>query len=274
MPKSFSQILELDYPTHEITKKNRRSSSKPKSKQKLHIFLDIDSTITHKDRKQTDPRCKIIIKLLHKWGHKVYLISGRPKDEIVKARNSIGAQSLAVGENGGIIIKGNRVIKKLGDKKECEKEFSILRRKAKWLKIESGINNSTEIILKKGTNLVSTQKIIKDLNLNIKITPSKRFWHLHHKEIDKGYALNELIQDSHNKIEWNNTIVFGDSEIDDPMLSMAKYGYLVNNASGKLKKSHDKKFVLVKEYFEGVMEGIMKHEPRLATYVQKKKLFR
>ena len=272
MLKSPFGILELDYPTHKIKKFRRISSDK--SKQKLHIFLDIDSTITNKDRTQTDPRCKNIIKLLHQWGHKVYLISGRSKDKIVKARDSIGAQPLAIGENGGIIIEGNKVIRKLGNKKKCEKEFRKLRRTVKCLKIEPDIKTSTEIILKKGTNLTSIQKTIKDLNLNIEITTSKRFWHLHQKEIDKGYALSELMQDSRNRIEWNNTIVFGDSEIDDSMLSLAKHGYLVNNASEKLKKSYDKKFILTRKYFDGVMEGIMRHEPRLATYVQSEGLFR
>lgn len=254
-----------------VPKKGIRRSEKRKRGSRLHIFLDIDSTITHNDEKQPDPRCREVVKMLHGWGHRVYLVSGRAKGEVIAVRDAISAQPLAVGENGGIVIRGNRIVKVLGDKKGCKKGLQRLRRRIKVGAVAK-MEYKTEIILKKGTGLAGIRKIIKDSGLDIDITSSRRYWHLHKNEVNKGSTLNFIIRSYGIPFEY--TVAFGDSDIDHPMLKMAKYGYLVNNASPKLKKRYKQRFVLSNSYFEGVMEGITRHEPRLRHYVKKNKRLR
>jgi len=251
--------------------KTERISSKKTKPANYFIFLDIDSTITHEDGLQTDPRCIPVLCQMQKWHHKIFLISGRTKDKVAEIIKKLDIEKFAIAENGGLIIENKRIRRTLGNKKLCKKEYNKLKKHIS-LKIEKKIRSNTEIILVKQNNLKEVIAKIEGLQLQIKIDPSKRYWHLHEFTVDKGSTLNEFI--GMNKIDWTKTIAFGDSWIDEPMLKLTKYGYLVGNADKKLKKTFEKRFILKRERFEGVMEGLMKYEPKLKKLIRDKGYFR
>ena len=101
---------------------------------KLTFFLDIDSTITDEDSDLPDPRCKPIFQKMLKYKHKIHFISGRPKEKVSSVIKICGVLPDAIAENGGLIIKNNTIIEKLGNIDICEAAYKKLRKKISKLK--------------------------------------------------------------------------------------------------------------------------------------------
>ncbi len=274
-------ILEIDksiYNKSEIIKKTKIVQSKNKFKKaKYYCFLDIDSTITDEHSDLPDPRCEVIFKEMKRFGHKIYLISGRPKDEVATVIKQCKTQQHAIAENGGLIIKNKKIIDVLGSKDVCTAAYKKIRQKLpksyKQKIKQVRINNTTEIIL----NLVSQkiidkiQSIIDNENLCVEIQTSKRFLHLHQIGINKGYALTSFFYK--HGIKYSNTMAIGDSAIDRSMLKKVKYGYVVHNAPKWLQNSVSPAFVTKRDNFEGVVEAFLNIEPRLKKIIESENIF-
>ncbi len=213
------------------------------------LVVDIDGTITD-EKGFIDIRTIEKIRELEKTGVMVSLASGNALPVTKALATYIGATGPVIGESGCVIeILGN--IQVYGDPKAPREVLSRLkalygpRIRESW----SNPYRHVDIAIRPTIPKEYIEEIVKDYN-DLTVIDSKFAYHIHPKNIDKGFALEILSNLLNLPTEYIAAI--GDSELDIPLLEKAGYGVAVDNSPKDLKDIAD--YVTKGSYADGFIE--------------------
>ncbi|MFQ6055425.1 MAG: phosphoglycolate phosphatase, partial [Methanosarcinales archaeon] len=210
------------------------------------IVVDIDGTITYKDRSLDYAAVEILRTLEVPVG----LATGNNLCFAQAAFKLIGVCDIIIAENGGI-VEYNKDIHILGDIKECENAFKVLKNYFDLERLDSDFRK-TEIALSRNFDVKEASNILKNYNFKVDLVDSGFAIHIKNKKVNKGVGLKYLA-----KLMNLNTKEFaaiGDSVNDIELLKESGFGIAVGNARYELKNVAD---LVTEEYYgKGVVEGI------------------
>jgi len=187
-------------------------------------------------------------------GHNVILVTGRSAVEGYLLSVFGGLTHFAVGENGGCITFGDKILLKLlGNKGECIHALATIQSKLDAeIKEKPVFPRMTEVVLERTFDIKQAQKIIDEDNLNESITDSGYAYLINSNGVDKVSGFMEAIKML--EIDVIDTIAIGDSDTDVPLFKVVKNNIAVSNSTENLKKLA--KIVTTKKSGEGVLEGL------------------
>jgi len=209
------------------------------------IAIDIDGTLTHKDR-SIDCRAVERIRTLHV---PIILATGNVLCFARAAAKLIGTGGQIIAENGGVIsldYDGREYYD--GDIEACERAFVALKEHFDLQKIDPDYRK-TEIALRRNFDSAAAERIV---DRGIELVDSGYAIHLKSRNVNKGTGLHR-ISDLMN-IDIRNVAAIGDSGNDIQMVTAAGFGIAVGNAHPSLKSAAD--LVTDREYGAGVVEAI------------------
>ncbi len=195
------------------------------------IAVDIDGTITHRDRSLS---CRAV-KALRKLKVPVILATGNISCFARTAAKLIGVSDMVICENGGVVrfsYDGEDVV--LGDKRKCVKAADRL---AQFFELEflDEEYRKSEVCLRRTFPADKARKIIE--GMGVKLLDSGYAYHIVDENVSKGKALVYMAEKI--GIDVKDFAAIGDSENDVEMLEVAGVGIAVANADEKLKKVAD-----------------------------------
>jgi len=233
------------------------------------IAVDIDGTITDKDRKICISAIESI-RYAEKIGIPTIIVTGNIFFYAYATATLIGATGGIVAENGGVISElddeGIEKIKVLGDFQKAQKTFDYLN-----IKLAENNDKNTENVLKKVDDSESRlseialyrtidESVIKRLlneskeEFGVEVYDTQFALHITDKNINKGSSL-DIVAKKHGFV-LDEILAIGDSENDIEFLSVCGFKVAVANADKNLKKIAD--YVCKNKYGDGVKEAIEK----------------
>jgi len=211
------------------------------------IAIDIDGTLTHKDR-SIDCRA---VACLRSLDIPIVLATGNVLCFARAAAKLIGTGGQIIAENGGVIsleYDGREYYD--GDIYACERAFDALTKHlgAHIQKLDSEYRK-TDIALRRNFDAADARQIVgKDID----VVDSGYAIHLKSKDMDKGTGLFRIADLM--GIDASDFAAIGDSENDLQLLAAAGFGVAVGNAHPALAAAAD--LVTAGEYGAGVVEAI------------------
>ena len=211
------------------------------------IAIDIDGTLTHKDR-SIDCRA---VECLRTLDIPIVLATGNVLCFARAAAKLIGTGGQIIAENGGVVsleYDGREYYD--GDIDACERAFDVLTEHlgAHIQKLDSEYRK-TEIALRRNFDAADARQIVGE---EIEVVDSGYAIHLKSKDVDKGTGLFRIADLM--GIDASDFAAIGDSENDIQMLAAAGFGVAVGNAHPALKGAAD--LVTAGEYGAGVVEAV------------------
>ncbi|MEA1895991.1 MAG: phosphoglycolate phosphatase [Euryarchaeota archaeon] len=211
------------------------------------IAIDIDGTLTHKDR-SIDCRA---VACLRSLDIPIVLATGNVLCFARAAAKLIGTGGQIIAENGGVIsieYDGREYYD--GDMDACERAFDALTEHlgSHIRKLDSEYRK-TEIALRRNFDALDARQIVGE---EIEVVDSGYAIHLKSKEVDKGTGLFRIA--GLMGIYASDFAAIGDSENDLQLLAAAGFGVAVGNAHPVLKDAAD--LVTDGEYGAGVVEAV------------------
>ncbi len=210
------------------------------------LVLDIDGTITHRDRK-IDCRA---IESIRRIRIPVILATGNTVCFATTTARLIGISGMVIAENGGVVKVGYDDEEHfIGDVAPCIRAFELLKKHFNLERLDNSYRR-TEIAVKRNFDLDKAREILPGTDVNL--VDSGFAVHIKSREVNKGVGLKKLAE----LLDWSteDIAVIGDSENDIEMFEVAGLGIAVGNADAKLKEVAD--FVTKKEYGAGVVEAM------------------
>lgn len=221
---------------------------------KYHFFLDIDHTLTDNARGEIDSRTKRAFREMKKLGHTIHFATGRDRHLVKEHIEDFDISKKAICEGGGIILGLEPDPMYYGDIVGPKKALDILKEKFENIKIdENQADRETEVVIKNNQDVV---KLEESLNSIADLHVSKRAIHLTEHGVDKGTALEKIINKS-PEIDDDRTISIGDSHLDAPMLKKAHMGIALKNADEYAMEAAN---IVMSggKYFDGVLYAFKK----------------
>lgn len=210
------------------------------------LVLDIDGTITHRDRK-IDCRAVEAIRSIR---IPVVLATGNTACFATTTARLIGISGMVIAENGGVVKVGyddeEHII---GDIKPCIRAFELLKKHFDLERLDPSYRR-TEIAVRRNFDLDKARSMLSGTDVDI--VDSGFALHIKSRNVNKGVGLKKLAELFYWSTE--DITVIGDSENDIEMFEVARLGIAVGNADAKLKEIAD--FVTKKEYGAGVVEAM------------------
>jgi hypothetical protein len=211
------------------------------------IAIDIDGTLTHKDR-SIDCRA---VECLRSLDIPIVLATGNVLCFARAAAKLIGTGGQIIAENGGVIsleYDGREYYD--GDIDACERAFDALTEHlgVHIQKLDSEYRK-TEIALQRNFDAADARQIVGN---DIDVVDSGYAIHLKSKDVDKGTGLFRIA--GLMGIETGDFAAIGDSENDMQLLAAAGFGVAVGNAHPALAAAAD--LVTAGEYGAGVVEAV------------------
>ncbi len=194
----------------------------------LALAIDIDGTITHRDRSLS---CRAV-KALRKLRIPVILSTGNISCFARTAAKLIGVSDMVICENGGVVrfsYDGEDIV--LGDKKKCVRAAKKLSEYFDLEFLDEEYRKS-EVCIRRTFPAEEARKIID--GMGVKLLDSGYAYHIVDEKISKGFALKYMAKKI--GIDVKNFLAIGDSENDIEMLEVAGIGVAVANADLKLKR--------------------------------------
>ena len=225
------------------------------------IASDLDGTLTNRiGVLNLDALQKI--RQLEKSGIPVIIVSGQNIHSARTLSYYMGASTLTVAENGGVISYWFSKPLVLGSRKPAEDALATLR-EIFGDKIKTTLNSELrlrDITLQKRFNIHQAREYLKGKHDDAKLMDSGFVYHVIDRTISKGAGLKEAIklyneqQNILNPIDINSVISVGDAHNDLDLLKATKYGIALRHAPKELKEiaSH----VTTKRYGKGFVEAI------------------
>ena len=210
------------------------------------LVLDIDGTITHRDRKID---CGAI-EAIRRIRIPVVLATGNTACFATTTARLIGISGMVIAENGGVVKVGyDEKEHIIGDIKPCIRAFELLKKHFDLEKLDPSYRR-TEIAVRRNFDLDKAKAMLSGTDVDI--VDSGFALHIKSRKVNKGVGLKKLAE----LVYWSteDIAVIGDSENDVEMFEVAGLGIAVGNADAKLKEVAD--FVTKKEYGAGVVEAI------------------
>ncbi len=211
------------------------------------IAIDIDGTLTHKDR-SIDCRA---VACLRSLDIPIVLATGNVLCFARAAAKLIGTGGQIIAENGGVVsleYDGREYYN--GDIDACERAFEALTEHlgAHIQKLDPEYRK-TDIALRRNFAALDARQIVgKDID----VVDSGYAIHLKSKDVDKGTGLSRIA--GLMGIETSDFAAIGDSENDLQLLAAAGFGVAVGNAHPILAAAAD--LVTAGEYGAGVVEAV------------------
>jgi phosphoglycolate phosphatase (TIGR01487 family) len=197
----------------------------------LAVAVDIDGTITHKDRSLS---CRAV-RALRKLKVPVILATGNISCFARTTAKLIGVSDMVICENGGVVrfsYDGDDIV--LGDKKKCLKAAEKL---SKYFELEflDAEYRKSEVCVRRTFPAGEAREIIS--GMGVKLLDSGYAYHIVDDRVSKGRALAYMAESI--GIDVSDFAAVGDSENDIEMLKIAGVGIAVANADERLKKVAD-----------------------------------
>ncbi len=197
----------------------------------LAVAVDIDGTITHKDRSIS---CRAV-KALRRLEVPVILSTGNISCFARTAAKLIGVSDMVICENGGVVrfdYDGEDIV--LGDKKKCLRAADKL---AEYFDLEflDEEYRKSEVCVRRSFPADRAREILK--GMGVKLLDSGYAYHIVDENVSKGKALVYMAREI--GIDIKDFAAIGDSENDVEMIEVAGIGIAVANADEKLKAAAD-----------------------------------
>ena len=227
---------------------------------KRTFAVDIDGTITENGGGRIHLDALDALRRLTVMGHDVIFVTGRSSVEGFLLSVFGGTTKIAVGENGGCITLETNDHILLGDIKECENAFQIIKKNIDNVIEKPVFPRMTEVVLERTFDLDLARKIVSEHDLNVELSDSQYAFHINSSGIDKGFGFSKIMEKF--SIQSDDVIAIGDSATDIPLFKVAKTSIALGNASEKVKS--EASMIVSANAGDGVLEALDKLAPKLS----------
>jgi len=227
---------------------------------KRTFAVDIDGTITENGGGRIHLDALDALRRLTVMGHDVIFVTGRSSVEGFLLSVFGGTTKITVGENGGCITLDTNDHILLGNIKECENAFQIIKKNIDNVKEKPVFPRMTEVVLERTFDLDLARKIVSENNLNVELSDSQYAFHINSSGIDKGTGFSKIMDKF--SILRDDVIAIGDSATDVPLFKVAKTSVALGNASEQVKS--EATMVVSANAGDGVLEALDKLAPTLS----------
>ncbi len=215
----------------------------------MAIIVDIDGTIT--DAKGfIDVKAIEVLRRIERTGVMVCFASGNALPVSKALASYIGITGPVIAETGCVVdvLNGVRIY---GDPKLPREALAKLKKLYGTRVKESWSNpyRHVDIAIRPTIPKDYVVKVVEKYE-ELTVLDSKFAYHIHPKNIDKGFALEIACDIINLPLEYVAAV--GDSELDKPMIEKAGYAVSVQNSPDDLKKISD--YVTQKKYADGFIE--------------------
>lgn len=216
----------------------------------LHIFFDIDSTLTPKGVSTVDWNVRSIFDKFNEQGCNLYFCTGRSYQEVIDLTESYEfGHPYGIAENGGIIvgIGGARHPHEYGHSNEPLKLVQyMLSKNIRFKEDKKQKARKTEFVIDlKSISENALKSAIKASGVRVEYHKSKRAYHIMEEKVNKGTAIGYLLS---KELKLNPDVCkivgMGDSGLDIKMFESCEEGYIPADADKKIRKFVKKKFWL------------------------------
>ncbi len=214
------------------------------------IVLDIDGTITHKDRR-LNLRAAETLRTLD---IPVVLATGNVSCYAMAAAKLIGLKGYVIAENGGVILTGYNTEPFVSNNiEECEKAFAFLSQhyNYKLTKLDPEYRK-TEIALRRDFDMEEARGLLKSHDFEVEIIDTKYAIHIKSNKINKSTGLKNIAKKM--GLTPADFVAIGDSVNDAEMIRSAGFGIAVANGDADAKKAAD--HVTRASFGDGAVEAI------------------
>jgi len=227
---------------------------------KRTFAVDIDGTITENGGGRIHLDALDALRRLTVMGHDVIFVTGRSSVEGFLLSVFGGTTKIAVGENGGCITLETNDHILLGDIKECENAFQIIKKNIDNVIEKPVFPRMTEVVLERTFDLDLARKIVSEHDLNVELSDSQYAFHINSSGIDKGFGFSKIMEKF--SIQSDDVIAIGDSATDIPLFKVAKTSIALGNASEKVKS--EATMITSAHAGDGLLEALDKLAPKLS----------
>ena len=227
---------------------------------KRTFAVDIDGTITENGGGRIHLDALDALRRLTVMGHDVIFVTGRSSVEAFLLSIFGGTTKISVGENGGCITLETNDHILLGDIKECEQAFQIIKKNIDNVVEKPVFPRMTEVVLERTFDLDLARKIVSENNLNVELSDSQYAFHINSSGIDKGTGFSKIMEKF--SIQSDDVIAIGDSATDIPLFKVAKTSIALGNASEQVKS--EATMTVSSHAGDGVLEALDKLAPTLS----------
>ena len=216
--------------------------------------MDIDGTITENGGGRIHLDALDALRRLTNMGHNVIFVTGRSSVEGFLLSVFGGTTKITVGENGGCITLDTNEHILLGDIKECENAFQVIKNNIDNVIEKPVFPRMTEVVLERTFDLDLARKVVSENNLNVELSDSQYAFHINSSGIDKGTGFSKIMKKL--SILRDDVIAIGDSATDIPLFKVAKTSIALGNASDQVKS--EATMVVSAKAGDGVLEALDK----------------
>ena len=227
---------------------------------KRTFAVDIDGTITENGGGRIHLDALDALRRLTVMGHDVIFVTGRSSVEAFLLSIFGGTTKIAVGENGGCITLETNDHILLGDIKECENAFQIIKKNIDNVVEKPVFPRMTEVVLERTFDLDLARKVVSENKLNVELSDSQYAFHINSSGINKGSGFSKIMKKL--SIQSDDVIAIGDSATDIPLFKVAKTSVALGNASEKVKS--EATMIVSANAGDGVLEALDKLAPKLS----------
>ena len=227
---------------------------------KRTFAVDIDGTITENGGGRIHLDALDALRRLTVMGHDVIFVTGRSSVEGFLLSVFGGTTKITVGENGGCITLDTNDHILLGNIKECENAFQIIKKNIDNVQEKPVFPRMTEVVLERTFDLDLARKVVSENDLNVELSDSQYAFHINSSGIDKGTGFSKIMDKF--SILRDDVIAIGDSATDVPLFKVAKTSVALGNASEQVKS--EATMVVSANAGDGVLEALDKLAPTLS----------
>ncbi len=227
---------------------------------KRTFAVDIDGTITENGGGRIHLDALDALRRLTVMGHNVIFVTGRSSVEGFLLSVFGGTTKITVGENGGCITLDTNDHILLGNIKECENAFQIIKKNIDNVQEKPVFPRMTEVVLERTFDLDLARKVVSENDLNVELSDSQYAFHINSSGIDKGTGFSKIMDKF--SIQRDDVIAIGDSATDVPLFKVAKTSVALGNASEQVKS--EATMVVSANAGDGVLEALDKLAPTLS----------
>ena len=155
--------------------------------------VDSAGTITEKGGGRIPLDALDALRRLTVMGHNVIFVTGRSSVEGFLLSVFGGTTKITVGENGGCITLDTNDHILLGNIKECENAFQIIKKNIDNVKEKPVFPRMTEVVLDRTFDLDLARKVVSENNLNVELSDSQYAFHINSSGIDKGTGFSKIM---------------------------------------------------------------------------------
>lgn len=200
------------------------------------LVIDIDGTITYKNRRLNLKVAEMLYKLNTDSGIPVVLATGNILCFSQAASKLLGLNGYVIAENGGLVSKGFDTIPYiLSNIKECENAFDFLSKHIQITKLDPEYRK-TEIALRRDFDLEYAKQLVAE-KYHVDLIDTGYAVHIKNNKMNKGTGLIKISELMGLKPK--DFVAIGDSENDLEMIDYSGLGIVVANGDQKTKSIAD-----------------------------------